>query len=199
MSGGCTIDNNGLIYSASLRTCVVNVLVPQTTNYLVASDTRTIVFLAFAVNSPFNGGQNAGGSHTIILDYSTRLETTTITTAADSSTTTIAPVITLAVQTDGGIGTGWMVGFTIQGENFWTTAGSLTVTFGRNIATRDATQYITYKTPTSIILAIPDSFMTANGFATGTTMGKLSVKTPAGQVSVNTVVIEDQSPGNNRG
>ena len=199
VSGGCTIDNNGLIYSASLRTCVVNVLVPQTTNYLVASDTRTIVFLAFAVNSPFNGGQNAGGSHTIILDYSTRLETTTITTAADSSTTTIAPVITLAVQTDGGIGTGWMVGFTIQGENFWTTAGSLTVTFGRNIATRDATQYITYKTPTSIILAIPDSFMTANGFATGTTMGKLSVKTPAGQVSVNTVVIEDQSPGNNRG
>ena len=53
-------------------------------------DTRTITFYLFTSGFTF-AGQNAGGSHTVILDYLPRLETTTITTAADSSTTTIAP------------------------------------------------------------------------------------------------------------
>jgi hypothetical protein len=186
VSGGCTIDNNGLIYPAAVGTCIINVVVPQTTNYLTASDTRTIVFLAYAINSPFAGGQNAGGTHTLILDYSTRLDTATITTAADSSTTTIAPVINSITQGAGTIGGATQVTLVIAGANFWTTAGSLTVYFGRNLATRDATAYITVKSSTSITLVIPDSYMTANGFVTGGTMGKASVITPAGQATLTT-------------
>jgi hypothetical protein len=178
-----------LIYSAAVGTCIINVVVPQTTNYLTASDTRTIVFLAYAINSPFAGGQNAGGTHTLILDYSTRLDTTTITTAADSSTTTIAPVINSITQSAGTIGGATQVTLVIAGANFWTTAGSLTVYFGRNLATRDATAYITVKSSTSITLVIPDSYMTANGFVTGGTMGKASVITPAGQATLITPVL----------
>jgi hypothetical protein len=178
---------------------VVNVIVPQSTNYLTASDTRTIVFNAYVAHSPFTGGQNAGGSHTIILGFNSRLETSTITTAADSSTTTIAPVITSITQVSGGIGTGWSVGITIMGSNFWTTTGSTTITFGRNLATRDASQYISNISPTQIIMTIPDSFMTANGFATGTSMGRAAVITPAGEATMTTPILTDQSPGNRPG
>jgi len=193
VSGSCSISATGLILSASTGTCVVNVIIPQSTNYLTASDTRTVVFIAYVAHSPFTGGQNAGGSHTIILGFNSRLDTSTITTAADSSTTTIAPVISGVTQTDGGIGTGWTVVIIITGANFWTTTGSTTVTFGRNLATRDASLYISNISPTQIILSIPDSYMTANGFATGTTMGKVSVITPAGQASANTDPLADKS------
>ena len=186
VSGACTVTQTGLITSAVIGNCVVNVVVPQSTNYLFASDTRTIVFLPFVAYSPFGSGQNAGGSHTIYLGFDTRLETTTITIAADSSTTTIAPVITAITQASGGVGTGTSVTLYIDGTYFWTTAGSLTVTFGRNISTRDATSYITARTPTRITLVIPDSYMTANGFSTGTTMGRASVSTPAGSAGMNT-------------
>ena len=198
-SGSCSISATGLILSASTGTCVVNVIVPQSTNYLTASDTRTIVFIAYVAHSPFTGGQNAGGSHTIILGFTSRLDTSTITTAADSSTTTIAPVITSITQVGGGIGTGWMVGITIVGSNFWTTNGSTTITFGRNLATRDASQYISNISPTQIIMNIPDSFMTANGFATGTSMGRAAVITPAGEATMTTPVLADQSPGSRTG
>jgi hypothetical protein len=184
-AGSCALSSTGKLFASVTTSCIVVISVPQTANYLAASDTRTINFYLFT--SGFSGlGQNIGGSHTIFLGFENRLETTTITIAADSSTTTIAPVITAITQASGGVGTGTSVTLYIDGTYFWTTAGSLTVTFGRNVSTRDATSYITARTPTRITLVIPDSYMTANGFSTGTTMGRASVSTPAGSAGMNT-------------
>ncbi|CAB5019453.1 unannotated protein [freshwater metagenome] len=188
ISGGCTVTPLGKVFSSVAGSCVVNISVPQTDNYLAASDTRTITFYLFTSGFTF-AGQNAGGSHTVILDYLPRLETTTITTAADSSTTTIAPVITSITQTAGGIGSGTNTVIEIVGENFWTTAGSVTVNFGRNIESRNATSYITSRTPIKIILSIPDSYMSANGFTTGVSMGRAGVITPAGESILSTPVL----------
>ena len=185
VTGSCTMSATGVLYSSVATACVVNISVPQTNNYLAASDTRTINFYIFT--SGFNGSnQSAGGSHTIILDFNNYLETTTITTAADSSTTTIAPVITSITQTAGGIGSFSNVVIEIVGANFWTTAGSVTVNFGRNVDNRNATAYITSRTPTKITLSIPDSYMSANGFTTGVSMGRAAVITPAGEAVSNT-------------
>jgi hypothetical protein len=180
VSGSCNVSATGQVYASVTTACVVNISVPQTANYLAASDTRTVNFYTFT--SGFNGSnQNIGGSHTIILGFNNYLETNTITTAADSSTTTIAPVISSVTQTAGGIGSGTNTVIEIAGANFWTTAGSVTVTFGRSLDNRDATSYITTRTPTKITLSIPDSYMTANGFTTGLTMGRAAVITPAGE------------------
>lgn len=181
VSGSCSLTASGAIYSSGANICVVNISVPQTANYLAASDTKTIVFLLLVTHLQLNdGSQNIGGSHTIIITEGQRLDTTTPYTAPDSSTTTYAPTLISVTQIYAPDQT--TAKFNILGTGFWTT-GVMTVTIGRDVVNRDATSGISALTSTSFTLTLSAAYLVANGFSVGNPMGRLAVITPSGQAT----------------
>ena len=181
VSGSCSLTASGAIYSSGANICVVNISVPQTANYLAASDTKTIVFLLLVTHLQLNdGSQNIGGLHTIIITEGQRLDTTTPYTAPDSSTTTYAPTLISVTQVYTPDQT--TAKFNILGTGFWTT-GVMTLTIGRDVVNRDATSGISALTSTSFTLTLSAAYLVANGFSVGNPMGRLAVITPSGQAT----------------
>lgn len=190
-----TIDSTGPhIYDADSGMdpgyCFVTATIAASTNYLMASDTQTVLFHKAVLVVPIQVAL-AGNNVFFISSGPTPFTEPIPVTASDSSTTTTTPSIS-SIAISGSFLTSEII--TLQGSGFWSPGiNDIASLFGSN--TPISNGYLTVVTstnPQTITLSIPAIWFTNNGFTNaGADIGHVLIETPSGfALSIGTFVIK---------
>ena len=170
--------------------CFVTATIAASTNYLVASDSQTVLFHKAVLVIPVQVA--AAGANVIVISSGPTPFTEPLpVTASDSSTTTTTPSIS-SITVNGSFLTNEIV--ILQGSGFWSPGTNDTASlFGSNTSISNG--YLTVSTssnPQTITLSIPALWFTNNGFTTvGADIGHVLIETPSGfALSIGTFVIK---------